>query len=203
MFLILRTGFHLAYPGHRQQVLAGACPNTKILGLDWFSVGILATGLPLALQTLGPWVAINVVFLVGVFVVPRFQPERQAMGTKLAALILGSLVFVYANYGGLLPIGPAPAAVVGPVATLVLSDATVDSMMRVINSVSVGPLVIALFGVTMNHLLTRPEVQDIPLLHHSLPQKDPDRVVVVSAALGTVFYLLVVAVATGELVLVP
>lgn len=55
----------------------------------------------------------------------------------------------------------------------------------------------------MNHLLTRPELTDIPVLRHTLPRRDPDTVVVTSAALGTPFYLLVVTAATGRAILIP
>jgi hypothetical protein len=93
--------------------------------------------------------------------------------------------------------------VVGPVATLRLTDATTASLLSVVNSLAVGPVLAAGFGVLMNHLLTRPELRDIPYLRHTLPRRDPDRVVLVSASLGTVFYLLVVFAATGRLVVVP
>ncbi len=202
-FLLLRAGFHLAYPGHRRQVLDGDCPETRLLSLDWFSVGILATGLPLALQDLGPWLGMNVVFLAGIFLLPRVLPPGPALATKVGALVAGSALFVYANYGGLLPVGPDPAAAVGPVAALALSAATVDRAMTMVNSLAVGPVLVAGFGVAMNRLLTRPELRDIPFVRHSLPRRDPDRVVVTSAALGTVFYLVVVASATGDLTVVP
>ncbi|MFT4884369.1 MAG: hypothetical protein ACI8U4_001884 [Natronomonas sp.] len=202
-FLLLRAGFHLAHPAHRKRVLSGTCPQTEYLSLDWFSVGILATGLPLALQDLGPWLGMNAVFLLGVFVVPRFLPPRPGMAEKLLAITGGSALFLFANYGDLLPVGPDPASVVGPVATVALTDATTSRLMAVVNSVGVGPVVVAGFAVAMNHLLTRPELRDVPLLRHTLPRRDPNRVVVVSAAFGTVFYLLVAAAATGELVLLP
>lgn len=202
-FLLVRVAFHLAHPGHRRQVLSGACPNTQLLSLDWFSVGILATGLPLALQELGPWLGMNVVFLAGIFVLPRVLPKRWAAPTKVGSIGLGVVLFLYANYGGLVPMLPVPAATVGPVATLALSDATTASLVRLVNSLAVGPLVVAVFGVAMNRVLTRPEVTDTPLLHRTVPRRDPERVVVTSAALGTAFYLLVVAGATGEIVLVP
>lgn len=201
-FLLLRAGFHLAHPGHRREVLSGACPNVQLLSLDWFTVGILATGLPLALQDLGAWVGMNAVFLAGVFVVPRVLPPRAGTAAKLAALAGGSVLFVYAKYGAVAGL-PAPAGVVGPVATLTLSDATTAALMTAVNSLAVGPPLVAAFGVLMNRLLTRPELRDVPLVRHSLPRRDPDRVVVTSAGLGTVFYLLVVAAATGELVVVP
>ena len=202
-FLLLRAGFHLAHPGHRKRVLSGTCPQTEYLSLDWFSVGILATGLPLALQDLGPWLGMNAVFLVGLFVVPRVLPPWPGMAEKFLAIAAGSALFLFANYGALLPVGPDPASVVGPVATLALTDATTASLLAAVNSVGVGPLLVAAFAVAMNHLLTRPELRDVPLLRHTLPRRDPDRVVVASAAFGTVFYLLVVAAATSELVFVP
>jgi hypothetical protein len=64
-------------------------------------------------------------------------------------------------------------------------------------------VLVSAFGVVMNHVLTRPELADIPFLQHALPRRDPNRVVVTSGGLGTAFYLLVVAAATGQLVLVP
>ncbi len=202
-FLFVRATLHLAHPVHRRQVLAGSCPRTRLLSLDWFSVGILATGLPLAVQNLGPWVSMNAVFLVGIFLLPRPLSTHWSRRVKLAALVGGTVLFLYANYGDAAPALPAPGTVVGPVATLALSDATTGGLVRVANSLLLGPVLIAAFGVLMNHLLTRPELREIPLLEYSLPQRDPDGVVLASAAGGTVFYLLVVAAATGRVVVVP
>lgn len=207
VFLAVRMGYYMSHPVHRRTVLAGACPNSELLSLDWFSVGILATGLPLALADLGPWVGMNGIFLVGVFVVPRVLPgERLRTATKFAALALGSLVFLYANYGGAVagvtPV-PDPASVLGPVTTLTLAPATVGWLSRLANSLLTGPPAVALFALTMNRLLTRPELATLPLVRHSLPRRDPARTVLVSAALGTVFYLLVVAAAGGPVGLVP
>ncbi len=202
-FLVVRATLHLLHPTHRRQVLSGSCPRTQLLSLDWFSVGILATGLPLAVQNLGPWLSMNVVFLVGVFGLPSVLPDRWGQRVKLLALVGGSILFLYANYGDAVAVLPAPRTVVGPVATLALSDATTATVVRVVNSLLLGPLLVAGFGVLMNHILTRPELTEIPLLEYSLPERDPDGVVVASAAGGTVFYLVVVAVATGVVVVVP
>ena len=62
---------------------------------------------------------------------------------------------------------------------------------------------IHLLHPTHRNVLTRPELTDIPLLRHTLPRRDPDTVVVTSAALGTSFYLLVVTTAIGRIVLAP
>lgn len=202
-FLLLRMAIHLIHPGHRRQVLAGACPNSRYLSLDWFSVGILATGLPLALHNLGPWLTMNLILLVGVFGVPRFTSERTGTYVKLAAIVGATVLFLFANYGAGVPLLPHPATVVGPVATLALTDATTELLMRVVNSLLVGPFLIAGFGVVMNHVLTRPELQDVPLLDLTLPHRDPDRVVTTSAAIGTVFFLLVSGVATGRVIVLP
>lgn len=203
VFLLLRVGFHLAHPGHRKEVLSGACPNLQLLSLDWFTVGILATGLPLALQDLGPWIGMNAVFLLGLFVVPRWLSRRQGIAVKFGSIAGGMGLFLFAKYGGKVAALPSPADVVGPVATLALTDATTASLAYGVNSIALGPPVVAVFAVAMNRLLTRPELRDVPLLRHTLPRRDPDRIVVTSAALGTVFYLLVVATATGKLVVVP
>jgi hypothetical protein len=202
-FLLLRVGVHLAHPEHRKQVLAGSCPRTDVLSLDWFSVGILATGLPLSLQALGPWITMNLVLLVGVLLVPQVTHGRVAVTSKVAAIVIGPALFFYAKYGAAVPGVPTPATVLGPVATTTLSDATTTLLMEVANSLLLGPLLVAGVAVLMNYLLTHPEVRDIPLLQHTLPERDPVRVVSVSAALGTVFYLLVVAGASGALVIVP
>jgi hypothetical protein len=202
-FLVVRATLHLLHPTNRRQVLAGSCPRTRLLSLDWFSVGILATGLPLAIQNLGPWLSMNLVFLVGVFGVPRLLPDRWGRRVKSGSLVGGSVLFLYANYGAAVHVLPAPRTVVGPVATLALSDATTMSLVTVVNSLLLGPPLVAAFGVLTNHVLTRPELTEIPLLSYSLPDRDPDRVVVASAAGGTVFYLLVVAAATGQVLVVP
>jgi len=202
-FLVVRATLHLLHPTHRRQVLSGSCPRTQLLSLDWFSVGILATGLPLALQNLGPWLSMNLVFLVGIFLLPRPLSSPWGRRVKVAALVGGSVLFLYANYGAAVAFLPAPRTVVGPAATVALSDATTRSLVVVVNSLLLGPPLVAAFGVLTNHVLTRPELAEIPLLEYSLPDRDPDGVVVASAAGGTVFYLLVVAVATGQLLVVP
>jgi hypothetical protein len=55
----------------------------------------------------------------------------------------------------------------------------------------------------MNRILTRPELTGLPLVRHTLPRRDPASVVVPSAALGTLFYLAVVFLATGRVTLLP
>lgn len=116
-FLLSRVSLHLLHPMHRTQVLADSCPNTTLLSLDWVSLGILATGLPLAIKNVGPWFGMNIVFLVGVFVLPRFLPTRRSGIVKLLANVLGGVLFLDANYGGALTVLPAPSTVLGPVAT--------------------------------------------------------------------------------------
>lgn len=206
VFFALRVGIHLLHPTHRRQILAGTCPNARYLSLDWFSMGILATGLPLALQELGPWLGMNLVFLFGAFVLPRPLPERAARRVTFAAIALGIALFVYARYGtavaGVAPI-PAPAGVVGPVATLRLPDATTERLFRAFNSLLAGPLLVAGVGFAMNRVLTRPELTSLPLVRHTLPERDPASVVIPSAALGTLFYLAVVFLATGRVVILP
>lgn len=207
VFLGLRAGFYLVHPRHRQTILSGACPNSRVLSLDWFSVGILATGLPLALQDLGPWIGMNAVFLLGLFVAPLALPPARRPQAKLGAIALGVAVFAYAKYGALaaavVPSLPAPGVVLGPVATFTLTDATTGWLLGVVNGLLTGPLAVAAIAVAMNWLLTHPAVTEVPVVRYTLPQRDPFLLVVTSAALGTVFYLLVVAAATGQFVLWP
>ncbi|WP_283402573.1 hypothetical protein [Halorubrum sp. DM2] len=202
-FLLTRIAVHLIHPVHRKQVLSGSCPTTRLMSLDWFSVGILTTGLPLAIQNVGPWAGMNAVFLVGVFLVPRLLPTARRNHVKLLAFALGGTVFLYASYGGAVSWLPNPATVLGPVATATLDDDTARRLFRAVNSIAVGPLLVGLFGVAMNRILTRPELTEIPVVSRALPRRDPDLVVVTSAALGTAFYLLVVTAATGHLTVVP
>lgn len=202
-FLLTRVSLHLLHPMHRPQVLAGSCPNTTLLSLDWVSLEILATGLPLAIQNFGPWFGMNIVFLVGVFVLPRFRPTRRSGIVKLLVIVFGGILSLYANYGGALAVLPAPSTVLGPVATFTLTDATTVWLYRVVNSVAVGPLLVGGFDVLMNYVLTRPELVDIPYLRHALPRRDLDLVVATNAAFGTAFYLGVVAVASGQLIVLP
>jgi hypothetical protein len=207
-FLGLRVAYYLAHPVHRRSVLAGSCPTGTLLSLDWVSVGILATGLPFALQDLGPWLGMNGVFLLGVFLLPRLtRDDRTSLRLRVGAIVAGTLLFAYASYGAaladLLPLVPDPATAVGPVATLRLSDATTGTLVSVTNSLVTGPPVVALFALSMNRLLTRPELVTIPYLRRSLPRRDPAGTVLGSAALGTVFYLGVVWLWTGRAPLLP
>ena len=202
-FLLARVVVHLAHPSHRKQILAGSCPSTQLLSLDWISMGILATGLPLALRNLGPWLGMNATFVVGVFLLPRFLPAHRAGAVKLAAIGLGGATFVYATYGGAVGVLPDPAATIGPVATLSLGDAAVGWLFRAANSVVVGPPLVAAVAVGLNRVLTRPELVDVPLVRHSIPRRDLDLVVATNAAFGTAFYLLVVAIGTGQVILLP
>ena len=202
-FLFVRVAIHLLHPVHRRQVLSGSCPTTQFVSLDWFSMGILATGLPLAVQDLGPWLAMNGIFLVGIFIVTLVVSESRGAYVKSLAIVLGSLVFLYANYGGVVVVVPDPSTVVGPVATFRLADGTTQWLFRAFNSLVFGPLLVSLFGTVMNRLLTRPELADIPLVEYALPRRDPDSVVLTSAASGTLFYLLVVFLLTGRLVVLP
>ncbi|MEF8818826.1 MAG: hypothetical protein V5A31_12145 [Haloferacaceae archaeon] len=202
-FLLARATVHLLHPTHRAQVLAGSCPELRLLSLDWFSVGVLATGLPLALQNLGPWLGTNAVVLAGVFVLPRPLAPRRARAVRLLAVAGGAALFLYATYGAALPLRPRPATVLGPVATATLAPDATAWLLRLVNSVVFGPPLVAAFGAVTNRVLTRPELADLPLVRHTLPRRDPDRVVVTSATLGTVVYLAVVAAATGRVVVLP
>lgn len=203
VFLLTRLTVHLAHPVHRAQVLSGSCPTTELMSLDWVSLGILATGLPLAIQNFGPWVGMNAVLLVGIFVLPRVLSPRYRPAAKLLAIAAGGAVFIYATYGGAISFLPAPASVLGPVATVSLTDMTTEWLFRLANSIAFGPPLVAAFGVAMNHILTRPELRDLPIIRRTLPHRDSDQVVAASAAFGTTFYLILVAAATGEVVLLP
>jgi hypothetical protein len=205
-FLALRVAYYLLHPVHRRTVLSGSCPTATLLSLDWFSVGILATGLPLAVQAVGPWVGMNAVYAVGLFVVPRLVPsEWVADRSRVLALLVGTAVFGYARYGALLtPLGlPHPATVLGPVATARLTDATTATLLAVTNSLLTGPVVVAGLALATNLLLTRPELTSVPYLRHALPRRDPAPIVLASAAFGTMFYLGVVGLWTGSVSVLP
>jgi hypothetical protein len=117
--------------------------------------------------------------------------------------VFGVALFVYANYGAMVTELPPPRTVLGPVATFTLGDETTEHLLRLFNSILFGPLLVSVVGVVMNRVLTRPELTEIPLINPALPRRDPDLVVVTSAALGTSFYLTVVTAATGRFVLLP
>lgn len=208
VFIATRAGYYLLHPVHRQAVLSGSCPQSRLLSLDWFTVGILITGLPLALRDLGLWISMNLVFLVGIFLLPRLVADgRRSVAVKVGAIILGVGLFGYVKFGAtaaaVVGLVPQPATVVGPVATLSMSEQTLDFLLRAMNSLLVGPPLVALVGYVLNRIMTHPEVTNIPLLHYTIPRRDPWKVVAVSASLGTVFYLLFLAALTGRLVLVP
>ncbi|MEF8824911.1 MAG: hypothetical protein V5A27_00970 [Halapricum sp.] len=121
-FFLLRVSIHLLHPTHRRQILAGSCPNARLLSLDWFSMGILATGLPLALQDFGPWLGMNIVVLLGLFVLPRPLSTRRGRLVKLTAIVLGVTLFLYAKYRQAMNVLPPPQVVLGPIATFTLGN---------------------------------------------------------------------------------
>lgn len=207
-FVALRAGYYFVHPVHRRSILSGTCPQSRLLSLDWFTVGILLTGLPLAFRDLGLWIASNAVFVLGIFVVPRFlAEERRALAVKLGAIAVGAALIGYVKLGPTVASSvaavPRPAAVLGPVATVSLGQGTLSVLLDVMNSLVLGPPLVALLGFVLNRILTHPALKEIPVLRHTLPRRDPWQAVVVSAALGTVFYLLFLALAIGQLVLVP
>lgn len=125
---------------------------------------------------------------------------------KLGSIVLGSGLFLYANYGGLLAAAtsvPAPEAVLGPVATFQLSAPATVVLSRLFNSLATGPMVVAGFAIAMNGLLTHPVLKTTPFVRHTLPRRHPVPSVVVSATLGTLFFLFVSGLATGNLLLTP
>lgn len=54
----------------------------------------------------------NVVFLLTLFVIPRFLAPHSARMTKLGAIVVGSGLFLFAKYGGAFDFLPDPADVV-------------------------------------------------------------------------------------------
>jgi hypothetical protein len=204
VFIAVRASYYLLHPVHRKAVLSGTCPQSQLLSLDWFTVGILLTGLPLALRELGLWIGTNAIFVTGIFLLPRFvDADRPSTAVKVGALLAGMALFAYVKVGGTVGAVPRPAAVVGPVATLSLTAADIGFLMRLMNSLLLGPPLVAVVGYATNRVMTHPAVTDIPLLHHTLPRRDPWPAVAVSASLGTVFYLLFRGAFTGHLVVVP
>jgi hypothetical protein len=208
VFVAVRAGYYLVHPVHRRAILSGTCPKSRVLSLDWFTVGILMTGLPLAFRDLGLWVGTNAVFVLGIFVLPRFVAgDRRSLAVKLGAIAVGLFLFGYVKAGGAMAdavgVVPEPAAALGPIATATLRERDLALLLRLTNSLLTGPFLVALVGYVANRVMTHPAVTEIPLLHYTLPERDPWRVVAVSASLGTVFYLLFLAAFTGRFVLVP
>lgn len=98
-FVGLRLAYYAAHPAYRRALRGGSCPSGGPLRLDWFTVGILATGLPIALRDLGPWLGMTAVFLVGLFAVPRVLDGRAAANARLGSIVVGSALFAYTKYG--------------------------------------------------------------------------------------------------------
>lgn len=207
-FIAVRAGYYLLHPVHRRAVLSGSCPTSQLFSLDWFTVGILVTGLPLALRDMGLWIGMNGIFLLGIFVLPRFVDDpRRSLAVKIGAIGLGLTLWGYVKLGPTvaadLALLPRPVAMLGPVATLSMNEATLFGMLEIMNSVLLGPPIVAVVAFGLNRVMTHPALTEIPILRHTLPRRDPWRAVTVSAAVGTTFYLLFVAAATGRLVLLP
>lgn len=125
---------------------------------------------------------------------------------KLGGIFLGSGLFLYANYGGLLAARtslPTPAAVLRQVTTFRLSATAKVFLSRLFNSLATGPLIVAGFALVMNGLLTHPALKITPLVRHTLPRRYPVSSVVVNATLGTLFYRIVSGIVTENVILLP
>lgn len=165
-FFAVQLSYYLLHLDHRSTLRPGRCQRSDLLSLDWFTVGVLVTGLPLALREFGPLAGMNAVFLVGLFVIRRFVKDDSLRGVmKLGSIVLGSGLFLYANDGGRLAAAtalPTPAAVLGPVATFRLSAPAAVLLSRLFNSLATGPRVVAGFSLVMNGLLTHPVLKTTP-----------------------------------------
>lgn len=208
VFLLTLWGYHLFDAERRTRLLETGSPSRTPLSLDWFTVGILATGFPIALRALGTWIATVALVLAALFAVPFvLDSSRTRTGTQLTLLLAALLLFVYGTYGDVVTATfefmPSPRRVLGPIAGVTLSATTITSMLAVTNSLLVGPLFVAAFAVGSNAVLTHPVLRTVPVVRHALPRRDPTKTVAVSSAAGTVFFLLVVWLLTGWLVVVP
>jgi len=103
----------------------------------------------------------NAVILLRMFLLPKLFPGRQSGVIRLLASVFAGLVFLYANYGGAVPVILQPSTVLGPIATFALDDATTLWLFRLVNSITCSPVVVGGFAVLMNHILTRPNLTDI------------------------------------------
>lgn len=200
-FLFIQIGYYYLF--HREQIRKGQCPSKSVVTLDWFAVGILATSFPLALQNLGAWTVSGIVYGLGIFVLPRYVDNQRLKDIiRVGFIIFGFALYVYIVHGTKFGLPPAEQTL-GPMFSYVLEQEYIQSMMKVTNSFLTGPVVVGLFAIVNNIVLTSQAVYEVPLIRQSVPERQSILVVFNSAAIGTVFYLIIKGVYQGGFSLIP
>lgn len=173
LFVAVKTSWiAIEYPG---AITGQLCPNDTLFDLDWFTIGVFGTALPLTLERIWMWIATVLIFVTLFILVPRLGPDTRILG------IVGiGLVQV---------VGRFFPDVVPSVLRVTLQQPQVDALMDVVLNIYTGPVILGGLAVVVAGVLSLDEVRSLPG-GDLLPDKDPGVSVFVSAATGTLLFLL-------------
>jgi RsiW-degrading membrane proteinase PrsW (M82 family) len=147
------------------------------------------------LQNFGAVIASLGIGVVGILILPiPFNTERSKDMVRTAGFLGAAMVNVW-----LVHFPPQDV----PLLTYTLPTDIVQQMLSLTNSFLLGPVLVAIFAVTLNLVMSSPPVYEVPFVRWSNPERQPIVVVVASAFVGTLFYLAVQGIVTGEYLVVP
>lgn len=194
MFVLTKFLYHMIFD--RDSMMSGSCPSNSVFDLDWFAVGVLGTSFPMALQDAGAWIFSTVIYLISLFVLPRLVDDRRTGNIlKVGGLAVGFGLYLFIVHGD-------PSAL-PDFMTFTLSDQTTQQIVDLVTSIVFGPFLLGLFAVGNAVVLTSRPFKTIPYAGPLLPDRDNIRSVFVSGAIGTVMFLGIQGVLTGDLIIFP
>lgn len=185
----------------------GQCPRKtkRLFSLDWFTSGILMTALPLAVQNIAQFLVPMAIVVVFLFGNEYLTSEETEDFLDIAGLTLAVVAFVWLSFAGTLAAStpvPLPADV-HPLLAYKLPDEAVRGAMAMFNSLILGPVLVVVTGLAFNAGQGNEVVYDTPGLQKTLQKPEPHRVVIASAGLGTLVFLLIKGAVTGTFIIVP
>lgn len=198
--------YRIEDPQYRIFTSNKSCPVvSKWFELDWFVMGIMVTILPLSLVNIGVWATSTVTLAILIAVIPAIFNFDQKQ--RLGAAGLAGLAFVYFQAGefihNLLPFIPTPTSLWPSVIGLTLTQPQVHALMSIFNSVAFGPILAAILGVFFVRLNATNAFQKTPVLNEGVQEVVPVQVVIQSAGVGTLAFLGIQWLLTGQLILIP
>jgi hypothetical protein len=172
--LVKTTWIAIEYPG---AITGQLCPRDTLFDLDWFTIGVFGTALPLTLERMWMWIATIVLFFGFVYVIPNIT----GMNTKIFGVAGVVLVEIVGRF--------APELVPNSL-RFTLQESQVTSLMDLTLNLVAGPIILGALAVVVSVIIRTRELRSLPYGEY-LPDPDPAESAFVSAATGTLLFLLI------------
>jgi hypothetical protein len=194
MFVVTKFVYHLIFD--TEMMASGSCPTDSVFDLDWFAVGVLGTSFPMALQDAGAWFFSTIIYLISLFILPRLvDSERTGNFLKVLGLGVGFALYLWIVHGD--------ASALPDIMTFTLTDETTQYIVELVTSLVFGPILLGLFAVGNAVVLTSRPFKTIPYAGPLLPDRDNIRSVFISGAIGTLFFLAIQGILSGQVIVYP